>query len=293
MLIGRPISNVRTYVLDSNLQVCPVGSAGELYVGGDSLARGYHQRPDLSAERFVPDPFTPGARLYRTGDLVRYRADGVIDYLGRIDHQVKIRGLRIELGEIEALLLRQPAVREAVVLPRESANGTQLVAWVVAGQGAMAGDELAHELKALLGQDLPGFMVPTQWLFLDQLPLTPNGKLDRKALPQPDIGHAHAAYVAPQGELEQQLAAIWAEVLKVDKVGMSDDFFELGGHSLLATQIVSRVQKELGHHVPLRAMFELNTLQALVAYIEGQQDKRIDEAKVDRLSDLMAELEAL
>ena len=291
--IGRPISNVRTYVLDSNLQVCPVGSAGELYVGGDSLARGYHQRPDLSAERFVPDPFTPGARLYRTGDLVRYRADGVIDYLGRIDHQVKIRGLRIELGEIEALLLRQPAVREAVVLPRESANGTQLVAWVVAGQGAMAGDELAHELKALLGQDLPGFMVPTQWLFLDQLPLTPNGKLDRKALPQPDIGHAHAAYVAPQGELEQQLAAIWAEVLKVDKVGMSDDFFELGGHSLLATQIVSRVQKELGHHVPLRAMFELNTLQALVAYIEGQQDKRIDEAKVDRLSDLMAELEAL
>ena len=291
--IGRPISNVRTYVLDTNLQVCPVGSAGELYVGGDSLARGYHKRPDLSAERFVPDPFTPGARLYRTGDLVRYRADGVIDYLGRIDHQVKIRGLRIELGEIEALLLRQPAVREAVVLPRESANGTQLVAWVVAGQGMATGDDLAHELKALLAQDLPGFMVPTQWLFLEQLPLTPNGKLDRKALPQPDIGHAHAAYVAPQGELEQQLAAIWAEVLKVDRVGMSDDFFELGGHSLLATQIVSRLQKELGHHVPLRAMFELNTLQALVAYIEGQQDKRIDEAKVDRLSDLMAELEAL
>ncbi|NNJ14519.1 amino acid adenylation domain-containing protein [Pseudomonas putida CSV86] len=291
--IGRPISNVRTYVLDSNLQPCPVGSAGELYVGGGSLARGYHQRPDLSAERFVPDPFTPGARLYRTGDLVRYRADGVIDYLGRIDHQVKIRGLRIELGEIEALLLRLPTVREAVVLPRESANGTQLVAWIVAEQGVVTGDELVHELKGLLAHDLPGFMVPTQWLFLERLPLTPNGKLDRRALPQPDIGHAHAAYVAPQGELEEQLAAIWAEVLKVDRVGMSDDFFELGGHSLLATQIVSRVQKELGHHVPLRAMFELNTLQALAAYIEGQQDKRIDEAKVDRLSDLMAELEAL
>ncbi len=287
--IGRPISNVRTYVLDANLQVCPVGSAGELYVGGDSLARGYHQRPDLTAERFVPDPFTPGARLYRTGDLVRYRADGVIDYLGRIDHQVKIRGLRIELGEIEAQILRHAAVREAVVLAKETANGTQLVAWVVGGQG----DELVAELKALLGQDLPGFMVPTQWLFLEQLPLTPNGKLDRKALPQPDIGHAHAAYVAPATELERQLAAIWADVLKVEKVGMSDDFFELGGHSLLATQIVSRVQKELGHHVPLRAMFELNTLQALAQYIDGQQDTRIDEAKVDRLSDLMAELEAL
>nr|WP_256680228.1 amino acid adenylation domain-containing protein [Pseudomonas sp. Marseille-P9899] len=287
--IGRPISNVRTYVLDANLQVCPVGSAGELYVGGDSLARGYHQRPDLTAERFVPDPFTPGARLYRTGDLVRYRADGVIDYLGRIDHQVKIRGLRIELGEIEAQILRHAAVREAVVLAKETANGTQLVAWVVGGQG----DELVAELKALLGQDLPGFMVPTQWLFLEQLPLTPNGKLDRKALPQPDIGHAHAAYVAPVTELERQLAAIWADVLKVEKVGMSDDFFELGGHSLLATQIVSRVQKELGHHVPLRAMFELNTLQALAQYIDGQQDTRIDEAKVDRLSDLMAELEAL
>ncbi|MEE1926279.1 amino acid adenylation domain-containing protein [Pseudomonas sp. 148P] len=291
--IGRPIANVRTYVLDSHLQVCPVGSAGELYVGGDALARGYHKRPDLTAERFVPDPFTPGARLYRTGDLVRYRADGVIDYLGRIDHQVKIRGLRIELGEIEALLLRQPAVREAVVLPRDSASGTQLVAWIVAGQGVAGGDELAHGLKASLAQDLPGFMVPTQWLFLEQLPLTPNGKLDRKALPQPDIGHAHAAYVAPASELERQLAAIWAEVLKVEKVGMSDDFFELGGHSLLATQIVSRVQKELGCHVPLRAMFELNTLQALAGYIVGQQDKRVDEAKVDRLSDLMAELEAL
>ncbi|WP_110973493.1 phosphopantetheine-binding protein, partial [Pseudomonas huaxiensis] len=161
--------------------------------------------------------------------------------------------------------------------------------WVVGGQG----DELVAELKTLLGQDLPGFMVPTQWLFLEQLPLTPNGKLDRKALPQPDIGHAHAAYVAPVTELERQLAAIWADVLKVEKVGMSDDFFELGGHSLLATQIVSRVQKELGHHVPLRAMFELNTLQALAQYIDGQQDTRIDEAKVDRLSDLMAELEAL
>ncbi|MGE8407381.1 MAG: amino acid adenylation domain-containing protein, partial [Pseudomonas sp.] len=287
--IGRPISNVRTYVLDANLQVCPVGSAGELYVGGDSLARGYHQRPDLTAERFVPDPFTPGARLYRTGDLVRYRADGVIDYLGRIDHQVKIRGLRIELGEIEAQILRHAAVREAVVLAKDTANGTQLVAYVVGG----ASDELVAELKALLGKDLPGFMVPTQWLFLEQLPLTPNGKLDRKALPQPDIGHAHAAYVAPQSELEQQLAAIWTDVLKVEKVGMSDDFFELGGHSLLATQIVSRVQRELGHHVPLRAMFELNTLQALAQYIDGQQDKHVDEAKVDRLSDLMAELEAL
>ncbi|MGE8405822.1 MAG: amino acid adenylation domain-containing protein, partial [Pseudomonas sp.] len=267
--IGRPISNVRTYVLDANLQVCPVGSAGELYVGGDSLARGYHQRPDLTAERFVPDPFTPGARLYRTGDLVRYRADGVIDYLGRIDHQVKIRGLRIELGEIEAQILRHAAVREAVVLAKETANGTQLVAYVVGG----AGDELAAELKALLGKDLPGFMVPTQWLFLEQLPLTPNGKLDRKALPQPDIGQAHAAYVAPQSELEQQLAAIWADVLKVDKVGMSDDFFELGGHSLLAVQVLARIRAQLQCEIALRELFEKSSLADLCAVVQEKQSQ--------------------
>ena len=274
--IGRPISNVRTYVLDGNLQVCPVGSAGELYVGGDSLSRGYHQRPDLTAERFVPDPFTPGARLYRTGDLVRYRADGVIDYLGRIDHQVKIRGLRIELGEIEAQLLRHAAVREAVVLASETATGTQLVAWIVGGEG----DELVAELKALLARDLPIFMVPSQWLFLDQLPLTPNGKLDRKALPQPEMGHAHAAYVAPQGELEEQLAAIWGEVLHVDQVGMHDDFFELGGHSLLAVQVLARIRDRLQCEIALRELFEKSTLADLcevVAQKQGQAGSAQDE----------------
>ncbi|MHA6193813.1 non-ribosomal peptide synthetase [Pseudomonas wadenswilerensis] len=266
--IGRPIANVRTYVLDANLQACPLGSAGELYVGGDSLARGYHGRADLTAERFVPDPFTPGARLYRTGDLVRQRADGVIDYLGRIDHQVKLRGLRIELGEIEALILAHPAVREAVVLARDN----QLVAYV-AGDGS-----LQDELKALLARDLPGFMVPAQWLFLEQLPLTPNGKLDRKALPQADT--VQSAYVAPVSELEQQLAAIWEEVLQVERVGLADNFFELGGHSLLAVQMLVRIRDQLRCEIALRELFEKSTLGDLCAVVEakrGQVDHAQDE----------------
>ncbi|MEE1925826.1 amino acid adenylation domain-containing protein [Pseudomonas sp. 148P] len=266
--IGRPIANVRTYVLDGNLQACAPGSAGELYVGGDSLARGYHGRADLTAERFVPDPFTPGARLYRTGDLVRQRADGVIDYLGRIDHQVKLRGLRIELGEIEALILAYPAVREAVVLARDN----QLVAYVVA-DGAPQ-----DELKALLARDLPGFMVPAQWLFLAQLPLTPSGKLDRKALPQADT--LQSAYVAPVSELEQQLAAIWQEVLQVERVGLADNFFELGGHSLLAVQMLVRIRDQLRCEIALRELFEKSTLGDLCAVVEakrGQVDHAQDE----------------
>ncbi|MDR0278103.1 MAG: amino acid adenylation domain-containing protein, partial [Paucimonas sp.] len=266
--IGRPIANVRTYVLDANLQACPLGSAGELYVGGHSLARGYHGRADLTAERFVPDPFTPGARLYRTGDLVCQRADGVIDYLGRIDHQVKLRGLRIELGEIEALLLAHPAVREAVVLARDN----QLVAYVV-GDAALQG-----ELKALLARDLPAFMVPAQWLFLERLPLTPNGKLDRKALPQADT--LQSDYVAPVSELEQQLAQIWAQVLQVERVGLADNFFELGGHSLLAVQMLVRIRDQLRCEIALRELFEKSTLGDLCEVVEakrGQVDHAQDE----------------
>ncbi|WP_175653603.1 non-ribosomal peptide synthetase, partial [Pseudomonas sp. Marseille-P9899] len=279
--IGRPISNVRTYVLDANLQVCPVGSAGELYVGGDSLARGYHQRPDLTAERFVPDPFTPGARLYRTGDLVRYRADGVIDYLGRIDHQVKIRGLRIELGEIEAQILRHAAVREAVVLAKETANGTQLVAYLVADQDQPA----VADLKALLAKDLPAFMVPAQWLFLDQLPLTPNGKLDRKALPQPDVAQAQATYVAPRSELEQQLAAIWCDVLKLKQVGLTDNFFELGGDSIISIQVVSRA-RQAGIFFTPKDLFQRQTVQSLAAVARLAQASVIDQAAVDGVAPL-------
>ncbi|NIF30519.1 AMP-binding protein, partial [Pantoea sp. Tr-811] len=186
-------------------------SAGELYLGGVGLARGYHQRPALTAERFVPDPFSDnGGRLYRTGDLARYRADGVIDYAGRIDHQVKIRGLRIELGEIEARLLELPSVQEAVVLAQDGPSGKQLVGYVVPADSTQEQNALRDSLREALKAGLPDYMVPTHLLLLEQLPVTPNGKLDRKALPQPDASALQGEYVAPQSELEQQIAAIWA-----------------------------------------------------------------------------------
>ncbi|WP_410478959.1 amino acid adenylation domain-containing protein, partial [Pseudomonas sp. zfem002] len=286
--IGQPIDNLKTHILEDGLLPAAPGCAAELYLGGVGLARGYHKRPSLTAERFVPDPFSSeGGRLYRTGDLARYRGEGIIEYAGRIDHQVKIRGLRIELGEIEARLQEHPAVWEASVIDIDGPSGKQLAAYLVPQDASLD----VNELKAHLKVHLPEFMVPSHFVLLEKMPLSANGKLDRRALPKPEV--AQAAYVAPASELERQLAAIWSEVLQVEQIGMSDDFFALGGHSLLATQIVSRLQKELGYHVPLRAMFELNTLQALAEYLVGQQDTRIDEAKADRLSDLMAELEAL
>ncbi|MDU9390191.1 non-ribosomal peptide synthetase [Pseudomonas sp. zfem002] len=273
--IGRPISNVRTYVLDANLQLCAPGSAGELYIGGVSLARGYHRRPDLSAERFVPDPFTPGARLYRSGDLVRQRADGVIDYLGRIDHQVKIHGLRIELGEIEARIVADDAVREAVVLPWQSGNATQLVAYVVAAQEA----DLAARLKAALARELPAHMLPGHWLFLERLPLTANGKLDRKALPTPDAGQARGEHVAPQGELEQRIAAIWQDVLKLPRVGATDNFFELGGDSIISIQVVSRA-RQAGILFTPKDLFQRQTVQGIAQVARRAGALSIDQGPV-------------
>ncbi|MCE5985402.1 AMP-binding enzyme, partial [Pseudomonas sp. LF19] len=208
----------------------------ELYLAGDGLTRGYLLRPGLTAEKFVPNPYgPPGERMYRSGDLTRYRADGVLEYIGRIDHQVKVRGFRIELGEIEARLHQQPAVREAVVLAVDGASGQQLVGYVVASQALDA-----EQLKAGLRQHLPDYMVPVHLLQLEQLPLTPNGKLDRKALPMPDLSQLQAAYVAPHSDLEQRIAAIWQDVLKLERVGLSDNFFELGGDSIISIQVVSR-----------------------------------------------------
>ncbi|MFC0712230.1 thioesterase domain-containing protein, partial [Azorhizophilus paspali] len=219
--------------------------------GGDCVGEGYWHRPGLTAERFVPDPFDDsaqgGGRLYRTGDLARYRTDGVIEYLGRIDHQVKIRGFRIELGEIEARLQQHGAVRESVVIDVDGPNGKQLAAYLVPDEPAMLdGDErqtgLRGELKAHLGAALPDYMVPAHLVFLERLPLTPNGKLDRKALPRPDASLLQRTYVAPASELEQRIAAIWAEVLKVERVGLTDNFFELGGDSIIAVQLVSKLK---------------------------------------------------
>jgi amino acid adenylation domain-containing protein len=261
--IGRPIANTQTYILDADWNPVPMGVAGELFIAGDGLARGYLQRPELTAEKFVPNPFsaTPGARMYRTGDLVRYRTDAQIEYLGRIDHQVKVRGFRIELGEIEAAL--QALASEVVVLAREDSVGDKrLVAYLVAHEGQALPDEA--QLRSMLSQTLPEYMVPSWFIVLDQMPLTPNGKINRSALPAPDMTRSEAGYVAPRTPAEEIMAGIWAEVLRLDKVGIHDDFFALGGHSLLATQLMSRIQRALRVELPLRALFEAPSIATLM-----------------------------
>ncbi|MBH3402526.1 non-ribosomal peptide synthetase [Pseudomonas fluorescens] len=293
--IGTPTDNNRLYLLDGALELVPQGAVGELCVAGTGVGRGYVSDPLRTAQVFVPNPFgAPGERLYRTGDLARRRSDGVLEYVGRIDHQVKIRGYRIELGEIEARLHEQPLVRDAAVGVQEGANGKHLVGYLVAADATLEPSEQLERVKQRLRTELPEYMVPLHWLWLDRLPLNANGKLDRKALPALEIGQLHSQdYVTPRTELEATLAAIWAEVLRVERVGVRDNFFELGGHSLLATQIASRVQKTLQRDVPLRAMFECSTVAELAEYIDGLAANEISAEKVDRLSDLMAELEGL
>jgi amino acid adenylation domain-containing protein len=265
--IGRPIANTQLYVLDSGLGPVPIGVAGELYVGGVGLGRGYLERAALTAERFVPDPFGRGERLYRTGDLARWRADGTLEFLGRLDHQVKLRGYRIELGEIEAELRRHGGVADAVVVARQDAGEPRLVAYVV-GQETAATD--AATLRAHLRARLPDYMVPSAFVALDALPLTPSGKLDRKALPAPagGAGIAQAAYVAPRTPGEEVLAAIWAQLLELDKVGVDDNFFALGGHSLLAMRVAARLRDAFGIELPLRTVFEAPTIAELSKSID-------------------------
>ncbi|HVR95695.1 MAG TPA: non-ribosomal peptide synthase/polyketide synthase, partial [Thermoanaerobaculia bacterium] len=260
--IGRPIANTRIHLLDPGLRLVPVGVPGELFIAGVNLARGYVERPDLTAERFLPDPLAgaPGERVYRTGDLARWREDGAIEFLGRTDHQVKIRGFRIELGEIEAVLLTLPAVREAVVLARDR----RLVAYVV-------GDSMADALRQGLCEQLPESMVPAAFVLLPALPLTSSGKVDRKALPAPEWRNEES-YAAPRTQVEEILADLWAELLGLDRVGVHDHFFALGGHSLLATQVVSRVRQVLGVEVPLRSLFEAPTVAGLAERVgEGRK----------------------
>ncbi|MFV3406932.1 amino acid adenylation domain-containing protein [Pseudomonas sp. NY15463] len=293
--LGGPIDNTRLFLLDGQLQANPCGVAGELLIGGHGLARGYLNRPSLTAERFVPDPFgNGGERLYRTGDLARHRPDGVIEYLGRIDHQVKIRGHRIELGEIEARLLEHAEVREAAVLAQDGPGGAQLVAYMVPANSAWLGEPAARQLerrdllRAWLREALPEFMVPAHLLMLERFPRTPNGKLDRKALPSVEQGQLRKAYRAPQEPVGQDLARIWSAVLQVRQVGLDDNFFDLGGHSLLATQVVVRVRNELRVDVPLRVLFESADL---AAFAEQVQALRQGAASVDE--ELAKSLEAL
>jgi amino acid adenylation domain-containing protein len=281
--IGKPISNTQTYILDSLMQPVPIGVTGELYIAGAGLARGYLKRPELTAERFLPNPFgfEPGARLYQTGDLARYLPDGNIEFLGREDHQVKIRGFRIELGEIEVVLARHPAVREALVVAREevseaesSALGSdkRLVAYIVTGNGATPA---VSELRNFVKNALPDYMVPSSFVFLAALPLTANGKIDRKALPAPDHQASAESVRNPRNPMEIALADIWSEVLEVSPVGMDDNFFDLGGHSLLAARLMARIKNELGTELPPSVLFEGPTVAQLAPKIYSKKQESI------------------
>jgi len=279
MPLGRPFAGTRAYVLDARQRPVPLGVPGELCVGGARLARGYHGRPELTAEQFVPDPFGgAGERLYRTGDLVRYRPDGVLEFLGRIDQQVKIRGLRIELGEIEAALTGHPGVGAAAVTAPEITPGNRrLAAYVTGRDGADAPDPAV--LREHLRDRLPDYMIPALWTSLDTLPMTASQKIDRKALPAPATT-AERAHVAPRDPAEETVAAIWAETLGVEQVGAEDDFFDLGGHSLLATRVLARIREAFAVDLPLRRLFENTTVAALAAAVTEAV-----EAAIAQLSD--------
>jgi amino acid adenylation domain-containing protein len=275
--IGRPISNTQIYILDSRQQVVPVGVAGEIYIGGEGLARGYLKRPELTAERFIPHPFSTetGARLYRTGDVGKYKASGEIEFLGRVDGQVKVRGYRIELGEVEAVLSEHAAVEAAVVVVREDAPGkNQLVAYVV--RRAAAASVEGSELRAALREKLPEYMIPSAFVMMEELPLTPNGKVDRAALPAPEQVARGGEVVAPRTPIEELLVTLYAEVLHVERVSREDNFFELGGHSLLATQLISRIREVFQLEVPLRALFDYPTVAELSAVLEGSIIKEVE-----------------
>ncbi len=272
--IGRPIANTRVYVLDCHRELVPIGVPGELYAGGDGVARGYLNRPELTAERFVPDPWSrePGARLYRTGDVVRWRPNGTLEFLGRTDDQVKIRGFRVEPGEVEVALGRHPAIREVVVVGREDTPGDKrLVAYHVPRDET--GPTPDH-LRRYLGGRVPAHMIPSTFVRLPALPMTSSGKVDRSALPRPatDLDRQGGAPEPPPTPVEELIAGVWAEVLRLPRVGPRDDFFELGGHSLLATQVIARLRRALTLDLPLSLLFEAPTVAQLSARIEALRD---------------------
>jgi amino acid adenylation domain-containing protein len=290
--LGGPIANTRFYVLDGSRQPVPIGVPGELFIGGDGLARGYHDRAELTADRFVDDPFTPsgGARLYRTGDLVRWREGGTLEFLGRIDQQVKLRGFRIELGEVEALLEEHREVSAAVAVVREDSPGDQrLIAYFAPADGRAV--EL-EQLRRLCKARLPPFMVPSGFVSLDAFPLTANGKLNRNALPAPDGARPSLgdSYLPPQTPVERTLVSIWSEILGVARIGLDDDFFDLGGHSLLAVRMLARVRESFDLDLHLHRVFEHSTVRELAATITADL---LDAADEDELSSLLAEIETV
>jgi thioesterase domain-containing protein/acyl carrier protein len=271
--IGRPISNTQVYVLDTYQELVPVGISGELYIGGDGLAQGYLGRPDLTAERFVQNPFSEdsNSKLYRTGDLCRWRNDGTLEYLGRIDHQVKLRGFRIELGEIESVLASHAEIGQCVVILREDRPGDKkLVAYFTCGQGQAPSPE---QLRSHVGAALPEYMIPAAYVHLEALPLTPSGKVDRRGLPAPDLKDVHTQerYTAPRNDIESQLAQVWGEVLGLERIGVHDNFFSLGGHSLMAVNLFARINERFGKRLPLSLLFQHGTI-AQVAKAIGDTD---------------------
>lgn len=267
--IGKPASNVQLYILDERQEVQPVGIAGELYISGDGVAKGYLNKPELTSEKFLPNPFLPGERMYRTGDLARMRPDGHIEYLGRIDHQVKIRGYRIELGEIEHQLLRHSDIKEAAVAAKtDQSNDQVLCAYVVSER-----DITQEDIKAFLVKELPEYMVPSYLLKLDELPLTPNGKVDLKALPEPDrSAGALLEYEPPRHELEEKMAAIWEDILNIELIGINANIFDIGANSLNIMSFVSRLYAELGFRVPFKDIFSKPTIKELSDFLKHAQD---------------------
>lgn len=271
--IGQPLANTRMYILDAHRRPVPLGVAGEIFIGGLGVGRGYWRQPEITAERFVPDPFSsrPGDRLYRTGDLGRYRPDGVIEFVGRMDHQVKIRGFRVELGEIECALNRHPGVRQAILTAyQDPALGVQLAAYVVAQPGL---EPVISELRQFLGKQLPDYMVPSAFVFLDKFPLGPSGKINRRALPPPDRAPSSPSIPggAPRTELESLLCSLWSHLLRRETVGVNENFFELGGQSLLAAQMLSRARETLQVEIPWSQLFESPTVAGLARFLEGQR----------------------
>ena len=287
IVVGRPLANTQIYILDAQGQPAPIGVPGEIHIGGDGVTCGYLKRPELTAEKFIADPFSsqPGAKMYRTGDLGRYLADGRIAFEGRIDNQVKVRGYRIELGEIETVLGRHAAVQECVVIAREDVPGDKrLVGYVVPAPGQSPN---VTELRGWVKERLPEYMTPVAFVMLDRFPLSPNGKVDRRHLPAPDYVRPELGqgYLGPRTPAEEVIAGIWAEVLKLDQVGMADDFFELGGHSLLATQVVSRIRQAFQVELPLRALFEAPTVAGLAERTEalGREKQGLEAPPIARV----------
>ena len=283
--IGRPIANTQIYLLDENMHPAPVGVAGELFIGGVNLARGYHERPDLTAEKFIPNPYgsQAGARLYRTGDLARYLEDGQIEFIGRIDNQVKLRGFRIELGEIETALDEHERVFDRVAMVREDKGGQQqLVAYVVPTPEDRA--PTVSEFRGFLKDVLPEYMIPTSFVPLDSMPLTPNGKVDRMALPAPDNARPNlaVAYADPKTELERDIAAVWREVLGIDKVGLNDNFFELGGDSIRILLVLNKLKAIFGEKLSMPQMFEFPTVSSLAAHLSRSEEQPVLEESFDR-----------